>query len=73
MADEITTDPWWASKRVYAAVMMVMAMLAQLFGYSIDDATQSGAAEALTAIAAGVGAILAAWSKIKEAKNTKTA
>lgn len=60
------SDPWWKSKRIYAAVVMVLALVASLFGYSIGEDQQGQIVEALTAIAAGVGAMLVVVSKILE-------
>ncbi|MFA5387206.1 MAG: hypothetical protein WC322_02310 [Candidatus Paceibacterota bacterium] len=65
------TDPWYLSKRIYAAVVMVIALIASLFGLDLGEETQSSIVEAFVAIAAGVSALLAVWSKIREAKKAK--
>ncbi len=64
-------DPWWKSKRIYAAVVMVIALIASLFGYTIGEDQQGQIVEALTAIAAAVGAVLVVISKLLEKSKDK--
>lgn len=53
------TKSWWQSKTVWGAVMVVVAMAAQVFGYDVGD----GAANA-DAIIAAVGAVIALYGRI---------
>ncbi len=64
-------DPWWKSKRIYAAVVMVIALIASLFGYTIGEDQQGQIVEALTVIAAAVGAVLVVISKLLEKSKDK--
>ena len=59
-------DEWYKSKRLYAAVVMVLALVASLFGYNLGEGTQEQLVDALVALAAGVGALLAIVSKVRE-------
>ena len=59
-------DEWYKSKRLYAAVVMVLALIASLFGYNIAEGVQEQLTEALVAVAAGVAAVLAVVSKLRE-------
>jgi len=60
------SDPWYKSKRLYAAVLMVVAMMAGLFGWTITEEEQAAMAEILATVGAGIAALLAIISKILE-------
>ncbi len=64
-------DPWWKSKRIYAAVVMVIALVASLFGYTIGEEQQGQIVEALTVVASGLGVILVVISKLLEKSKDK--
>lgn len=60
------SDPWYKSKRLYAAVLMVVAMMAGLFGWTITEEEQAAMAEILATVGTGIAALLAIISKILE-------
>jgi hypothetical protein len=60
------TDPWYRSKRLLAAVVLVLSTLAGLFGYEVDALQQAGIVEAIATIGAAVAGLLVVWSKVKE-------
>jgi len=63
-------DPWYASKRLWGALLLVGATVAANFGIDIDPETQTAMVDNVTtigsSIAAVIGAALAVWSKAKE-------
>lgn len=59
-------DPWYLSKRFYAALIMIIVSIASLFGYQMDETIQNGMMEALTALGTLISVVLVVWSKIKE-------
>jgi hypothetical protein len=64
-------DPWYLSKRTYAGVIMLVAMVLGVFGYDIDQDLQANMTDILWTLAGGVAGALALWSKVKETKATK--
>ena len=64
-------DEWYKSKRLYAAVVMVLALIASLFGYNISEGMQEQIVEVFVTLAAAVGAGLAIISKIRESGKDK--
>jgi len=63
-------DPWYVSKRVYAAVILIVATVLTGFRVDIDAETQEVLVTNMTAIglagAALVSVVLDLWSKYKE-------
>lgn len=72
MKKTIEIDPIWASKRTWASIFMVIAIVAQYLGYEFDFESQDQAANLMTdAVTFGFGAVgagLGIWSKVKESK-----
>ena len=63
---EEVMDPWYLSKRFYAALIMIIVSIASLFGYQVDETIQNGIMEALTALGTLISVVLVVWSKLKE-------
>ena len=65
-------DKWYVSKRLWAAVIAVGAMIMGLFGYQIDEETQAvilNHTEAIVmAVMSIVAGVLGVWSKIRSIK-----
>ena len=63
-------DPWYKSKRIYAAGVLIVATVLAGFGIEVDAETQELMIDNLTAVGAGVAALVSAgldiWSKIDE-------
>ncbi len=64
-------DPWYTSKRIYAGILMIAALIASLFGYHVSEDEQAALADILVAIGTGVAAVLAIVSKILERNKIK--
>ena len=62
------TKAWWQSKAVWGALITLVAVIAQLFGVQIDPELQQQAVNQVTAIAAGIGGLLALYGRIKADK-----
>lgn len=58
------TKPWWQSKTIWGSVVMVIAVVAQFFNVSIDDAARSEIVEILSSLGGVVGAALAVFGRI---------
>lgn len=65
------TKSWLASKTVWGGVIAVLAAVAGLFGLPIDTGMQEEAVAILTAIAGGVGGLLAIWGRLKANKRVE--
>ena len=63
-----TQDPWWMSKRVYASVAAVVALLLSWFGLEVDRASLI---EIVAAAAGLAAAILPLWSKRRDPREVK--
>jgi len=67
-------DPWYASKRLWAAGILVVTTVLVNFGVDVDAETQGKLAEYLTTVGASTAAIVAiilnGWSKFNEKKKT---
>ena len=63
-----TTKKWYMSKGVWGAVITLIAVIAQLFGYQIDPELQQQAVSQITTIIAGVGGLVALYGRIKAEK-----
>lgn len=72
MKKTIEVDPVWASKRTWASIFMVVAIVAQYLGYEFDAESQDQAAglfaDAVTFAFGAIGAVLGIWSKVQESK-----
>lgn len=65
------TKQWWQSKTIWGAFITLIAMVAQLFGYQIDQATQSQLTEIATTIVAAFGSVLAIYGRVTATKRIK--
>jgi hypothetical protein len=55
------TQPWWTSRTIWGAIVVIIAQVAMLFGVSIDA---NGMTEAALALATLIGAIVAWWGRV---------
>lgn len=61
-------DPWYLSKRNYAALILVIVALAKLFDIELDSQFQEKLMDFLSTAGILVAGVLAAWSKFNEKK-----
>lgn len=65
-----TADPWYVSKRLAAAVVLIVATVVTYFGIELDPETQGVLVDNLVMVGTGVSAlvatILSLWSKYRE-------
>ena len=66
------TDPWYLSKRIYAAAILIVATIAGYFSVEIDPETQAVIVDHAVAIALAFSALVSIfldlWSKYREGK-----
>ena len=62
-------DPWYLSKRNYAALILVIVAFAKLFDIELDSQFQENLMDFLSTAGILVAGVLAAWSKYNEGKN----
>lgn len=62
------SDPWWMSKRLYAALAAIVVIVASAVGLETD---QASVVEVLTVLGGALAGFLAFWSKLKERKKLK--
>jgi hypothetical protein len=55
---------WYMSKTVWGGVVAILASSANLLGLEIGADDESGVVDALTALAAAVGGLIAIWGRI---------
>jgi uncharacterized membrane protein YccC len=55
---------WYMSKTVWGGVVAILASCANLLGLEIAPDDESGVVDALTALAAAVGGLIAIWGRI---------
>lgn len=60
--------PWWQSKTIWGAFITLIAVVAQVFGYEIDQATQTQLTEIVTTVVAAFGSVLAIYGRITATK-----
>ena len=61
-------DPWWKSKRLIAAVVVIAVPVLQASGVDIVEADLEAVLEAASG---AVAAVLLFWSKVSEKKKTE--
>jgi len=61
-------DPWYLSKRNYAALILVIVAFAKLFDIELDSQFQENLMDFLSTAGILVAGVLAAWSKFNEKK-----
>jgi hypothetical protein len=69
---KMKNDPWYLSKRLYGAALLVICAALQGMKVDIDAQTQTAMVDQIYNIASAVsgivGTILSIWSKAKESK-----
>lgn len=56
--------PWYRSKTVWGAVVAVLAAVASLLGFDVDDAAQATLVDSLLQAAGAAGALFALFGRI---------
>ena len=59
---ELEEKPWWTSRTIIGAVIVIFSQVALLFGWDVDT---HAATEAALEFATLVGGVLAWWGRIK--------
>ncbi len=54
--------PWYKSKTIWGSIVAVIALIAGMFGYQVDAASQQ---EIVTAMVGVAGGIFAIWGRFK--------
>ena len=62
---------WRQSKTIWGSIITLLAIVASLFGYQIDQATQAQLTQQVTAIVAALGSILAIYGRVTATKQLK--
>lgn len=62
------TKQWYASKAIWGAILMILALVAQAFGYSIGAEDQATLVDTFSGIAGSAGAVLAIVGRVKASK-----
>lgn len=68
MNAESETKVWYASKGVWGAVVVIIAMVAKLLGYEIGDADQAALVDGISNIAVAVGGLVALVGRVTASK-----
>ena len=61
----MNNKPWWKSKGVWGGVVAALAAVAAVFGITVDEVTQKVILDAIVAVTAAIGAILAIVGRVK--------
>ena len=65
-----TPDPWYISKRLYAAIVLILCTILASIGVEVDQDTQVLIVDNLVAVGTGVSMLIASglaiWSKYNE-------
>lgn len=59
------SKPWWQSKAVWGGLIALLAGIAGAFGYAVSPDEQAKIAEAVVAVAGGVGGLVAVYGRVK--------
>lgn len=59
---EATSKPWWESRTIWGAVIVLVAQVALMFGVAVDVSAMT---ESVLALATLIGAILAWWGRLQ--------
>lgn len=62
------TKQWYESKSIWGAIFMILALVAQAFGYEITSPDQASLVDYFSGIAGGVGGLLAIIGRVKASK-----
>lgn len=62
------SKPWWKSKAVWGGIIALVAGIAGAFGFSVGAEDQQIIVDAVLAIVAGAGGLLAVYGRIKADK-----
>jgi hypothetical protein len=68
MTDTNETKSWLASRTVWGGVVAVLAAVGGLVGLPIDNEMHGQLTDALLAVAAGVGGVVAIWGRVTASK-----
>ncbi len=61
----------WTSKTFWGGLLAVVAGILGFFGYQLGGPEQQAIIEAVSAIAASVGGLIAIWGRVKATKEIK--
>jgi len=59
------TKKWWQSSSIWGSVVAIGAVAAGFFGLDLDADAQAGITEAVLAIVAAAGGLLAIYGRVK--------
>lgn len=62
------TKKWWESKTIIGVVVIVLAQVAAIYGYNLDEQAQKDIVDILSVLGTGVGALIAVIGRIKAEK-----
>lgn len=62
------TKPFWQSKTIIGSFISILAVVLGFFDIGLDEASQSDIVDAILAITASTGSLLAVYGRIKAEK-----
>lgn len=60
--------PWYASKTIWGAVVVLLSVMASHFGLTLTDSDSDSLVNALSAVGETVGSILVIWGRVRATK-----
>lgn len=62
------TKKWYASKSIWGSILLIAALIAQAFGYSLGEADQAQLVDIFSGVAGSVGGVMAVVGRIIASK-----